>query len=330
MKTPVLLAVALLASTLTTHAVELLNASYDVTREFYTNYNALFARHWKEKTGQDILINQSHGGSSKQARTILDGLEADVATMNQETDIDILARAGLLPADWRSLLPDNSAPYTTAVVFLVRKGNPKNIRDWGDLARDGVAVVVPNPKTSGNGRYGYLSAWAWAAREFQNDDTRIRDFISRLFKNVPVLDTGGRAATTTFTQKGIGDVLVTFESETLQIARVIDPENFEVVHPTLSIAADAPVAVVWKNTERRGTTAAATEYLAHLWSPEAQHLASKHFFRPRRVNKVDQKSNLFSKIELLSIDQAHGGWDLAQKAHFDDGGTFDQIYAPSR
>jgi sulfate transport system substrate-binding protein len=327
MKTPILLAAAIFAATTATHAVEILNASYDVTREFYSDYNTLFARHWKEKTGREIAINQSHGGSSKQARAILDGLDADVATMNQETDIDILSRAGLLPADWRTLLPDNSAPYTTAVVFLVRKGNPKNIRDWGDLARDGVSVAVPNPKTSGNGRYGYLSAWAWAAREFQNDETRIRGFISRLFKNVPVLDTGGRAATTTFTQKGIGDVLVTFESETLQIARVIDPGNFEVVHPTLSIAADAPAAVVSKNTERRGTTAAATEYLAHLWSPEAQSLAAKHFFRPRLPQKVDSMNQLFPEIELIPVDQAHGSWDQAQMIHFDDGGTFDQVYA---
>jgi len=330
MKPPILLAAAIFAAATATHAVEILNASYDVTREFYSDYNALFARHWKEKTGHDIVINQSHGGSSKQARAILDGLDADVATMNQETDIDILAHAGLLPADWRTLLPNNSAPYTTAVVFLVRKGNPKNIRDWGDLARVGVSVVIPNPKTSGNGRYGYLSAWAWAARQYQNDETRIRDFISRLFKNVPVLDTGGRAATTTFTQKGIGDVLVTFESETLQIARVIDPENFEVVHPTLSIAADAPVAVVSKNTERRGTTAAATEYLAHLWSPEAQSLAAQHFFRPRLPQKGDSMNQLFPKIELIPVDQAHGSWDQAQKTHFDDGGTLDQIFSKNR
>jgi sulfate transport system substrate-binding protein len=322
-----LLAAALLATFPAARATELLNASYDVTREFYTDYNALFARHWKEKTGQDILINQSHGGSSKQARAILDGLDADVATMNQETDIDILARAGLVPADWRTLLPDRSAPYTTAVVFLVRKGNPKNIRDWSDLARDGVSVIIPNPKTSGNGRYGYLSARAWAARQFDNDEPRIREFLSRLFKNVPVLDTGGRAATTTFTQKNLGDVLVTFESETLHIARVIDPENFEVVHPSLSIAADAPVAVIEKNTTRRGTTEAAREYLAHLWSPEAQRLAEKHFFRPRHPAEEYKNNQLFQPIELVTVESAFGSWDLAQKDHFADGASFDQIFA---
>lgn len=298
----------------------LLNVSYDVTREFYTDFNAAFVAHWKAKTGEDVRVDQSHGGSSKQARAVLDGLEADVVTMNQDTDIDVLARGGLLSENWKSLLPDGSAPYESTIVFLVRKGNPKNIRDWDDLAREGVSVIIPNPKTSGNGRYGYLAAWAWAQQKFSGDEKKIRDYIAGVFRNVPVLETGGRSATNAFVQKGLGDVLLTFESETLQIARVFDPANYDIIYPSLSIAAEAPVAVVDQVAKRKGTTELAREYLLYLWSPDGRAIAEKHFFRPRGA------ASSFPEIRMVRIDDAFGSWASAQKTHFDDGGTFDQIY----
>lgn len=307
-------------------AATLLNVSYDVTREFYTDYNPLFLAHWKAGGGGELKIEQSHGGSSKQARAVIDGLEADVVTMNQETDIDSISRAGLLPADWKSLLPDDSAPYESTIVFLVRKGNPKGITDWGDLARSDVGVILPNPKTSGNGRYGYLAALAWAQRKFGTDEAAVRDYLTRFIKNIPVLETGGRAATNTFVQKGLGDVLLTFESETLQIARVFDPGSYDIVYPSLSIAADAPVAVVSEIARRRGTTEVATAYLKHLWSDEGQRLAAKHFFRPKSPAILAEYSSIFPRIELVRVSDAFGSWSAAQKAHFDDGGSFDRIY----
>jgi len=308
-------------------AVEILNVSYDVTREFYSDYNKSFAEHWKEKTGEDITIQQSHGGSSKQARAVLDGLEADVVTMNQDSDIDVLARAGLLPPEWRTLLPNNSAPYTSIIVFLVKKGNPKGIKDWDDLARKDVAVIIPNPKTSGNGRYSYLAAWAWANREYSGDFGKAKDFLTKVFRNVPVLDTGGRAATNTFVQKEIGDVLLTFESETLQIARIVDPDRFEIVYPKISIVANAPVAVVSRVADKKGTSPQAWAYLRYLWSDQGQEIAAKHFFRPGTESVLVANRATFPDLELVSVDADFGGWDKAQKEHFEDGGVFDQIYA---
>lgn len=304
----------------------LLNVSYDVTREFYTDFNRAFIANAAEHNNRVARIDMSHGGSSKQARAILDGLEADVATMNQDTDIQVLARNGLVPENWKSLLPNNSVPYQSTIVFLVRKGNPKGIRDWADLAQPGVSVIIPNPKTSGNGRYSYLAAWAWAEKQFPGDEPAVRDFVARLFKNVPVLESGGRSATNTFVQKGIGDVLLTFESETLQISRVFDPKNYEVVYPSLSIAAEAPVAVVEKNTRRRGTTSLARQYLLFLWSSEGQRLAARHFLRPKDPEIAAEFASNFPAIPLARIDNVFGGWDQAQKTHFEDGGLFDQIY----
>ncbi len=325
------LSVALAAGFLSSAvAQDLLNVSYDVTREFYADFNPAFVEHWKNKTGKSVKIDQSHGGSSKQARAVIDGLQADVVTMNQDTDINALARAGLLPEDWKTLLPDGSAPYFSTIVFLVRKGNPKNIRDWPDLIRDGVSVIIPNPKTSGNGRYSHLAAWAWALKAHSGDEKSARDFVRALFRNVPVLEAGGRAATNTFVQKGLGDVLLTFESETLQISRVFDPDKYEVVYPSLSIAADAPVAVVEKNATRHGTADLAREYLLYLWSPAGQEIAVKHFFRPKLPEALEKHQDLFPKIELAQVDDVFGGWDSAQKVHFDDDGVFDQIYAPEK
>ncbi len=308
----------------------LLNVSYDVTREFYNDYNAIFAKHWKDKTGKSLTVDQSNGGSSKQARSVLEGLEADVVTMNQDTDIDILAKGGLLPENWRTLLPDHSAPYSSTIVFLVRKGNPKGIKDWGDLVKPGVSVIIPNPKTSGNGRYSYLAAWAYAAKQNPGDEAKAKAFVASLFKNVPVLVSGGRDASNTFVQKEIGDVLLTFESETLQISRVFSPDKFEIVYPSLSIAADAPVAVVSKYAGKHNTAAVAKEYLDYLWSDEGQALAAKYYFRPRSEKLLAENSAIFPKIDLVTVDDGFGGWQSAQKTHFADGGFFDQIYSSSR
>lgn len=311
------------------HAESLLNVSYDVTREFYEEFNPAFSAYWKQKTGGTLEVDQSNGGSSKQARSVLEGLEADVVTMNQDTDINILAKGGLLAEDWRTKFPDNSAPYSSTIVFLVRKGNPKGIKDWDDLVKPGVSVIIPSPKTSGNGRYSYLAAWAYAARKFPGEEGKIRGFVGALFKNVPVLETGGRAATNTFVQKEIGDVLLTFESETLQISRVFSPDKFDIVIPSLSIAADAPVAVVDSYAKKHGTTEVANEYLRYLWSDAGQKLVVKYYFRPRSRELLEQNASLFPKIELVTVDEGFGGWDAAQKTHFADGGYFDGIYSPS-
>ncbi|PWV59328.1 sulfate ABC transporter substrate-binding protein [Plasticicumulans acidivorans] len=309
------------------HATELLNASYDVARELYKDVNASFVPYWKQKTGEEVTINQSHGGSSKQARAVIDGLAADVVTMNQQTDIDAIAKAGVLRADWRDAFPYHAAPYGSTIIFLVRKGNPKQIHDWGDLAREGVQLVIPNPKTAGNGRYSYLAAWAWAKEQYGSDD-KAREFVGKLFHNVPVLDAGGRAATTTFIQRGIGDVLLTFESEVLQITKTFNKDDFEIVVPSMSIDADAPVAVVDRVVEQKGTRALAEGYLNFLFSPEGQRIAARHYLRPRDPAVFAEFQEQFKPIRLITVEGAFGSWAEAQARHFADGGEFDRIYQP--
>ena len=312
-------------------AASLLNVSYDVTREFYKDYNQAFVKYWKEKTGETVTIDQSHGGSSKQARSVIDGLEADVVTMNQALDIEMLHdKAGLIPADWASRLPDNSAPYTSTILFIVRKGNPKGIKDWADLVKPGVSVIIPSPKTSGNGRYSYLAAWGYALKKSGNDKARAREFVTRLFKNVPVLDTGGRGATTTFAQHGIGDVLLTFENEAALTIDELGSGNLEIVVPSVSILAENPVVWVDKFTEKHGTEKLARAYLEYLYSDEGQELAAKHNFRPRNPDILAKYSDHFKPVKLFTVDEIAGGWKNAQKVHFSDGGLFDQIYQPGK
>jgi sulfate transport system substrate-binding protein len=322
-----LLAALLIAPLAHADGKPILNVSYDVTREFFKEYNPKFVDYWKQKNGQAVNINQSHGGSSKQARAVVDGLEADVITMNQPGDINILYQRGkLLPQDWQKRLPHASSPFTSTTVFLVRKGNPKKIKDWDDLAKPGVAVVIPNPKTSGNGKYSYLAAWGYADKKY-GGDAKAREFVGKLFKNVPVLDTGGRGATTTFVQRGIGDALLTFENEVQLIKNELGGADFEVVYPSVSVLVEAPVAVVNKYADKHGTRATAQAYLEYLYADAGQELAAKHYYRPRN-EKVFAKyaAERFPKIALFSVDEAFGGWTKAQKTHFDDGGTFDQIY----
>lgn len=305
----------------------LLNVSYDVTRELYKDINPAFVAAWKAKTGETVTINQSHGGSSKQAMSVVNGLEADVVTMNQSNDIDLLSsRGGLLPADWAKRLPSNSAPYTSTTVFLVRKGNPRGIRDWDDLVKPGIQVIVPNPKTSGNGRYTYLGAWGYTIKR-GGDEAKARDFVTRLFRNVPILDAGGRAATTTFTQRNIGDVLVTFENEVLLIKKEIGGDAFDIVYPSISVLAEPPVSVVDKVVDKRGTRKLAQAYLDFLYSAEGQEIAARHYFRPRLEGATAKHAALFKPLQLFTVDEVFGGWQRAQKTHFDDGGLFDQIYA---
>jgi sulfate transport system substrate-binding protein len=318
---------AALFATTASAETTLLNASYDVTREFYKDYNVLFQNYWKQKTGQDVTVKQSHGGSSKQARAVADGLEADVVTMNQSIDIDFLAEKKLVAADWAKRLPNNSAPTTSTIVFLVREGNPKRIKDWDDLVKPGIRVIIPNPKTSGNGRYTYLAAWTYALKHGGNEAKAI-DFETQLFKNVPVLDTGGRGATTTFAQRGIGDVLVTFESEVISINKELEGEGkVDVVYPSLSLLAENPVAVVDRVVDRRKTRAEATAYLEYLYSDEAQALAAKHYLRPRSAKILAQNAASFKAIPLFTVDEVFGSLKAAQKTHFDDGGQFDKIFS---
>ncbi|MBF6023382.1 sulfate ABC transporter substrate-binding protein [Lysobacter niastensis] len=310
--------------------VELLNVSYDPTREFYAEINQTFAAQWKQQTGETLKIRASHGGSGKQARAVIDGLEADVVTLALAADIDaIAANAKLLPANWQTRLPHNSSPYTSTIVFLVRKGNPKQIRDWGDLAKDGVAVITPNPKTSGGARWNYLAAWAWASQEYRDGD-KVVDFLTKLFKNVPVLDTGARGATTTFAERGIGDVLIAWENEALLTLSDADTRGkFEVVVPSLSIKAEPPVAWVDKNVDRHGTRKQAEAYLRFLYTPEGQRLAAKHGYRPAEADKVPAAELArFPQVKQVTIDSAFGGWKKAQAEHFADGGFFDKIYRP--
>ncbi|MBG6220592.1 sulfate transport system substrate-binding protein [Janthinobacterium sp. CG_23.4] len=304
--------------------VVLLNASYDVMRELFKDVNPAFIADWKAKTGESITIKQSHGGSSKQARSVADGMEASVVTMNQANDIDILVERGLVAPDWAKKFPNNAAPFYSTMVYLVRKGNPKHIKDWDDLAKPGIKVIVPNPKTSGNGRYTYLAAWGYAVKK-GGSEAQARELVSKLFKNVPVLDGGGRGATTTFTQREIGDVLVTFENE-VQLVRAEFGDNFEVVYPSISILAESPVAVVDKVVERRGIRKEATAYLQYLYSEAGQELVAKHYLRPRSATIAKKYAASFKPITLFTIDDVFGGWKQAQKKHFDDGGEFDKIY----
>lgn len=307
----------------------LLNVSYDPTRELYKAYNAAFAKHWKDATGETVTIQASHGGSGKQARSVIDGLEADVVTLALEADIDAIAKnTGKIPADWRGRLPNNSAPYTSTIVFLVRKGNPKGIKDWGDLVREDVQVITPNPKTSGGARWNYLAAWAWANKQFNGDQDKVRAYIAALLKNVPVLDTGARGSTVTFAQRGLGDVLLAWENEAFLAGEEFGADKFDIVVPSLSINAEPPVALVDGNVDAKGTRRQAQDYLEYLYSPEGQTLAAKFYYRPFKpelANPADVAR--FPKLELVSIDDPlFGGWKKAQPEHFGDGGTFDQLY----
>jgi sulfate transport system substrate-binding protein len=312
----------------------LLNASFDISRELFQAYNPVFAAHWQAQTGETVTFSQSHAGSSKQARAVIDGLAADVITFNQVTDVDQVAARGLVAKDWRTRFPHQSSPFTSTIVFLVRKGNPKAIRDWDDLARPGVSVIVPNPKTSGNGRYSYLAAYAHALKQNGGRAEAAREFVGRLFRNVPVLDTGGRGATTTFVQRGIGDVLLTFEAEvflTLQeLGRTVAGQPFEVVAPSYSVEAELPVAVVEKVAQRRGTTKQARAYLEYLSSDAGQEVAAKNYFRPRSAAVARKFSGQFAQLTLFRVDDVFGSWAEAQKTHFAEDGVFDQIYRKTR
>lgn len=307
--------------------VTLLNVSYDPTRELYQEINAAFARRWKAKAGQDVVVRQSHGGSGKQARSVIDGLEADVVTLALAYDIDAIAAQGrLLPTDWQRRLPHNSAPYTSTIVFLVRKGNPKRIEDWDDLARAGVSVVTPNPKTSGGARWNYLAAWGYALRKWNGNEARARAFVASLYRNVPVLDAGARGATTTFVERGIGDVLIAWENEALLARRELGPDKFEIVVPSVSILAEPPVAVVERVAAKHGTAAVARAYLEFLYSEEGQAIAAKHYYRPRNAGVAARYAAQFPSLALFTVDEVFGGWQRAQSVHFADGGVFDQIY----
>ncbi len=316
----------LLASSLFAQKIELLNVSYDPTREFYTEYNAGFATYWKDKTGQTVVIRQSHGGSGKQARSVIDGLEADVVTLALAGDIDALHSQGnLLPADWQKRLPKNSAPYLSTVGFLVRKGNPKGIKDWGDLIQPGVQIITPNPKTSGSGRWNFLAAWHWALLQYNNDEAKAQEFVKKLYVNVPVLDTGGRGSSTTFAERQIGDVLIMWENELLLSLRETGDQN-EIVLPPASILGEPAVALVDKNVDRKKTRKVAQAYLEYLYSDFGQDLAGKHFFRPSNEKFLEKYQDQYKPVKLYTIDEVFGGWGPATKKFFDEGAIFDQIY----
>ena len=322
------LIVILMGSAAHAAAVTLLNVSYDPTRELYEDYNKAFAAYWKSKTGDTVRVNQSHGGSGKQARSVIEGLEADVVTLALAYDIDALAAQGrLIPANWQSRLPDNSTPYTSAIVFLVRKGNPKNIHDWGDLARPGISVITPSPKTSGGARWNYLAAWAWALKQPGGSDAAAEAFVKKLYHNVPVLDSGARGATVTFVERGIGDVLLAWENEAYLAVKELGPAKFDIVAPSVSIVAEPPVSVVDQNVDQHGTRKVAEEYLKYLYSKQGQEIAAKHFYRPRDAAVAAQFAAQFANIpQLVTIDAVFGGWTRAQATHFADHGTFDRIY----
>jgi sulfate transport system substrate-binding protein len=323
-----LFSILALALTAVAKDIELLNVSYDPTRELYQEYNAAFAKYWKAKTGDNVTVKQSHGGSGKQARSVIDGLSADVVTLALAADVDALYdNAKLLPQDWQKRLPDNSAPYTSTIVFLVRKGNPQHIKDWDDLVKAGVSVITPNPKTSGGARWNYLAAWGFATKKFDGDETKVKAFISALFKNVPVLDSGARGATTTFVQRGIGDVLLAWENEAFLSLKEFGADKFEIVVPSLSILAEPTISVVDKVVNKKGTAVVAKAYLEYLYSDEGQEIAGRNFYRPRNAAAAAKYASTFPQLELITIDQAFGGWTKAQKTHFADGGVFDQIYA---
>jgi sulfate transport system substrate-binding protein len=321
----------LLASSLAISAgakeIKLLNVSYDPTRELYAEYNAAFAKYWKTKSGDAATVNQSHGGSGKQAQSVINGLDADVVTLALAYDIDaISAQAKLLPADWQKRLPNNSAPYTSTIVLLVRKRNPKHIKDWNDVVKPGISVVVPNPKSSGGARWAYLAAYAYALEKNNHDDAKAREFVGKLYKNAPILDSGARGSTITFAKNGVGDVLLAWENEANLAQKEFGADNFEIVTPSLSILAEPPVAVVDKNAKRHGTTEIASAYLNYLYSDEGQEIAAKNFYRPRNEAIAEKYAANFSQLKLVTIDGEFGGWTKAQKTHFADGGTFDQIY----
>jgi sulfate transport system substrate-binding protein len=307
--------------------VKLLNVSYDPTRELYQEINAAFAKQWKAKTGVEVQISQSHGGSGKQARSVIDGLQADIVTLGLAYDIDSIAEhAHLLPADWQTRLPNNSTPFTSTIVFLVRKGNPKHIQDWDDLVRPGVSVITPNPKTSGGARWSYLAAWGYALKKNNSDDKKAEEFVTRLYKNVPVLDSGARGSTTTFAQRGIGDVLLSWENEAFLALNELGKDKVEVVTPAISILAEPPVALVDKVAAKHGTTEVAKAYLEFLYSEEGQEIGAKNYYRPRSAQALAKYANNFPKLKFFTVDELFGGWQKAQKRHFEDGGVFDRIY----
>ena len=316
-----------LTSIVSAQNITILNVSYDPTREFYKEYNAWFAAKWKKEKGQNLIINQSHGGSGKQARSVIDGLEADVVTLALAFDIDEIAqKSGLIAKNWQSRLQNNSSPYTSTIVFVVRKGNPKSIKDWSDLSRKGVSVITPNPKTSGGARWNYLAAWGYALSKTNNDQAKAREFVSNIYKNVPVLDSGARGSTTTFAERGMGDVLIAWENEALLAVNQLGRDKFDIVAPSISILAEPPAAVVDQVVDKKKTRAAAESYLKHLYSPEAQNLIAKHYYRPMDKSVMAKYKNQFREIKLFTVQQVFGGWHKAHQTHFADGGTFDQIY----
>ena len=309
-------------------AQDLLNVSYDPTRELYQEFNAAFAKHWKANAGKDVTIQQSHGGAAKQARAVIDGLEADVVTLALAYDIDAVAEAGLLAKDWQKRLPNNSSPYTSTIVFLVRKGNPKGIKDWGDLVKPGVQVITPNPKTSGGARWNYLAAWAYALEQPGGDAAKAKAFVAAIYKNVPVLDSGARGSTNTFVQRAIGDVLLAWENEAFLSIKELGPDKVDIVVPSLSILAEPPVTIVDKTVDKKKTRAVAQAYLEYLYSPEGQEIAARNYYRPRLEAVARRYAASFPKVDLITIDEVFGGWQKAQKEHFADGALFDQIYQP--
>ena len=315
------------ASAFAAGPVKLLNVSYDPTRELYQDFNAAFAKYWKGKTGVDVTVNQSHGGSGSQSRAVIDGLQADVVTLGLAYDIDAIAeKSKALPANWQTRLANNSTPYTSTIVFLVRKGNPKHVKDWNDVVRPGIGVITPNPKTSGGARWGYLAAWGYALRHNNNDEAKARAFVTSLYKNVPVLDSGARGSTTTFAQRGIGDVLLSWENEAHLALKEFGADKFDIVTPPLSILAEPPVSLVDKNAAKHGTTEVAKAHLDYLYTDEGQEIAARNFYRPRNEKAAAKYAGNFPKVTLFTIDQLFGGWQKAQKTHFADGGVFDQIY----
>jgi sulfate transport system substrate-binding protein len=323
----VLLGLFALSAAAAPKPLQILNVSYDPTRELYQEFNAAFVAHWKQKTGQNLVIQQSHGGSGKQARSVIEGLQADVVTLALAYDVDALSEKGrLIPKDWQKRLPHNSSPYTSTIVFLVRKGNPKGIKDWDDLVKPGVSVITPNPKTSGGARWNYLAAYAYELKRAGGDEAKARDFLKKLFQNVPVLDTGARGSTTTFMQRGVGDVLIAWENEAILGIKELGKGNFEVVYPSLSILAEPPVTVVDRVAKKRATEAVAKAYLEYLYTEQGQEIAAKHYYRPRLETVKQKYAQEFPKLNLITVDEVFGGWQKAQKVHFNDGGLFDQIY----
>jgi sulfate transport system substrate-binding protein len=325
-----IVAVALIAPAAYAANVSLLNVSYDPTRELYQEFNGAFAKYWKSKTGDEVTVKQSHGGSGKQARAVIDGLDADVVTLALAYDVNAIAQRGLIASDWQKRLPRGSAPYTSTIVFLVRKGNPKGIHDWNDLIKPGVSVITPNPKTSGGARWNYLAAWGYALKQPGGNDGTAKEFVGKLFRNVPVLDSGARGATTTFVERGIGDVLLAWENEAILAIKELGPDKFEIVAPSVSILAQPSVAVVDKVVDRHGTRKVAEAYLQYLYTDEGQEIAAKNHYRPISEKVAKKYAAQFPKVKLFTVDDVFGGWTKAQKMHFADGGSFDQIYQPGR